>query len=108
VTARVRPPTVIVAVRAAALLLVTEYEILLGPDPDETLTCSHDALLTAVHEQAAPVVRVAEWVAARYENESLVGLSAYVHGGACVIVTELPAMFSVAVREDEEVFGATE
>jgi len=74
---------VIVAVRAAALLLVTEYETLAAPDPDATLTFSHVALLlTAVQEHPAPVVRLVVWVAALYINESLARLSAYVHPGA--------------------------
>jgi hypothetical protein len=107
VTFRIFPPTVIVAVRAVPPLLLTEYETVAGPDPEEVLNLSHDALLTAAHEQPAPAVSCTEWVAALRENESVVALSAYVQTPACVIVAELPAMFNVAMREEDEVLGAT-
>ena len=79
------------------------------PVPEVGLTFSQVALLVAVQLQEAPVWSETPLVAPLHSTSAERVPSAKVHGVApCVIVTVVPARFSVPVLDDVDVFGATE
>lgn len=101
--------TVIVAVRSAGGFFVGRYEMVPSPVPLPLVIVSHDALLVAVQEQAADAdtLNVPPLL-----FESMVcdgGVTTTVHwapAAACVTTTDWPATVSVAVRDEDDVFGA--
>jgi hypothetical protein len=90
----------------AATLNVTPPSLVLGPLP--VLIVIHWALLAAVHWQPVGIVTETTRVPPADVNDSVVDDSEAVHGAAaCVIVSSLPAIAMVPVRELPATFGST-
>ena len=105
------PPMVSVPMRDVVVpFAVTEKPTVPLPDPEAPLeTEIQPVLLAAVHEHADGVVTATEPVPLPEPTETEVVERAYEHDApAWVIVTVLPAIVSVALREVVEVFAAIE
>jgi hypothetical protein len=83
-----RPPTVIVPVRAVVpVFTVNEMATVPAPPPEAGLTVIHDAPLEADHPHPDAALTLTEDVPAEAVTESVVGDTVTVHGApACVTV----------------------